>query len=116
MGQVPGKPSLTPAEQADLLPPSKPPPATNLLPPGVELPPGIKEATSTWIAPAAEPPPIAKPEARIAGSPPLVVNVIKPATPRLTPEEREQFRLWKNVIVFGFLVAVLVLVFWVLAR
>jgi maltodextrin utilization protein YvdJ len=53
---------------------------------------------------------------RIAVSPPLVVNAVKPTTPRLTAEEREQFRLWKNVIVFGFLVAVLVLVFWVLAR
>lgn len=114
MRQASGKPSVKPVDEADLLPPFMQVPTPNLRS-EIELPSGIENMPAT-IPPASGPPSIVKPVVSISESPLLVVNAVKPAIPRLTAEEREQFRLWKNWIVFGFLVAVLVLVFWALAR
>jgi hypothetical protein len=149
-GRASGKPRLTSAEEADLLPSTKtapaaipippPPPryaaAQSLLPPELELPPGedlpspggieatillqnVTEATTAWSAPPATPPPPARaPQADIRSGqlPPLVTNQNQTQARRLSPEERAQFRFWKNLIVFGLLVGILLILFAMMAR
>lgn len=94
------------------------PPIDSLLPPGADEEPappplvGSGPIMAEFIGPQVGPREAARP---------LAVPVIDTITPRaitrtISPEEREQRRFWKHAIVFGVLLAVLMVVCWLLAR
>src|SRR5262249_47419564 len=94
------------------------PTVDSLLPPGAdeEPPPppmvGSGPIMAEFIAPQVGP----REAGRSLDAPAIDTGVTRLMARTISPEEREQRRFWKNAIVFGVLLVVLMLVCWLLAR
>src|SRR5438552_17039789 len=91
----------------------------SLLPPGAETEPAAPPVgtASQAVAPRFVVPQVAAPYAtQLQSAPPIVTDSKRAATRALLPEEKAQRRFWKNAILFGFFVVVLMVVCYLLAR
>jgi len=90
----------------------------SLLPPGADEEPapppmvGSGPIMAEFIAPQVGP----REVGRSLDAPAIDTGVTRLMARTISPEEREQRRFWKNAIVFGVLLVVLMLVCWLLAR
>jgi len=89
-------------------------PATIDLPPASPRP-GSTEVTMAWSTHAL-PAPAFPVVAGTVVNLPQIADVRSSGRRRLSREERAVFRLWKNGILFGFFVVVLLVIFWLMAR
>ena len=94
------------------------PTVDSLLPPGADEEPappplvGSGPLMAEFIAPQVGP----REAARALEKPTIDTLTTRAVTRTISPEEREQRRFWKNAIVFGVLLLVLMVVCWLLAR
>ena len=98
---------------------SRKPTIDALLPPGAETEPAPPPVGASVPAAAAGfvVPQLAPREATHAQlSSPFVTDSKRTTAPTISPEERAQRRFWKNAILFGFFVVVLMAVCYLLAR
>jgi hypothetical protein len=119
-----GQPPLPPGDASEQTvdfvrrPAVKRPTVDSLLPPGAEEEPaappigGSAPILAEFIAPQVGP----REAARSLAAPAIATITTRPVTRTISPEEREQRRFWKNAIVFGVLLAVLMVVCYLLAR
>ena len=96
----------------------KRPSVDSLLPPGADEEPappplvGSGPMMAEFIAPQVGP----REAARSLEAPAIDTLSTRTVARTISPEEREQRRFWKNAIVFGVLLVVLMVVCWLLAR
>jgi hypothetical protein len=119
-GQPPLPPGDTSEQTVDFVRSrvAKPPTIDSLLPPGADAEPaapplvGPGPMLAEFIASQVGP----REAARSLVAPAIDTMATRPVTRTLSPEEREQRRFWKNAVVFGVLLMVLMVVCFVLAR
>jgi hypothetical protein len=119
-GQPPLPPGDTSEQTVDFVrsPAAKPATIESLLPPGADEEPappplvGPGPIFAESIAPQVGP----RGSARHLSAPVIDTITTRPIRQAISPEERAQRRFWKNAIVFGVLLVVLMVVCYLLAR